>query len=120
MKRYRTDVRGGTLHLERDDGWMRVGAMDDICELVGGEEYSIEYDERERAAAWLNDDEGTVTFDVRDTLADLTFDDEFVGLVAQVGMDEVDEEGYPLRTSVFADMLTRIWDSKGDIDSLSE
>ncbi|MCO8244803.1 MULTISPECIES: hypothetical protein [unclassified Haladaptatus] len=118
MKRYQTDVRNRTLHIETGDGWMEVGSMDDICELVGGEMYSIEYDERQRAADWSGaDEDGTFTFDVPETLSELSYDKEFVANVSSVPLDETDDDGYPLRTSVFADMMMRIWDTKGNLEA---
>lgn len=115
MKRYDTDVRSGVLHLETDEGWIEIGSMDDICELVGGETYTIEYDERQRQVSWLDTDDGELTFDVRETLADVDYDREFVENIAPVDDEKTDEEGYPMRTSVFADMMTDIWDSKGNL-----
>ncbi|WP_224450366.1 hypothetical protein [Haloprofundus salilacus] len=118
MKRYQTDVRTDDLYIETDDGWLTVGAMDDICELVGGETYSIVYGKRQQAVSWLDtDDEGTLTFDVRETLAEMSYDKEFVSTVADVPITESDDEGYPLRTSVFADLMMRIWDSKGNLEA---
>lgn len=116
MDRYDTDVRDGVLFLESTDGWLEIGRLDDICELVGGETYTLEYDERQRQVDWLDtDDEGKLSFDVRETLAEMDFNDEFVGNIEPVDADETDEDGYPLRASVFADMMTNIWDSKGDL-----
>lgn len=116
MDRYDTDVRDGVLHLETDDSWIEIGSMADICELVGGESYTIEYDERQRQMSWLDTDEdGTLTFDVPETLERMDFDREFVENVAPVDADRTDDDGYPLRTSVFADLMMDIWDSKGNL-----
>ncbi|WP_207586567.1 hypothetical protein [Halomontanus rarus] len=116
MDRYDTDVRDGVLFLESTDGWLEIGRLDDICELVGGETYTLEYDERQRQVDWLDtDEEGKLSFDVRETLTEMDFNDEFVGNIEPVDADETDEDGYPLRASVFADMMTNIWDSKGDL-----
>ncbi|WP_256464815.1 hypothetical protein [Halosolutus gelatinilyticus] len=41
MKRYETDVRDVVLYVESDDGWIEIGTMDDIFELVGGETYTL-------------------------------------------------------------------------------
>lgn len=118
MDRYETDVRGGVLHVETDDGWLEVGPMDDVVELVGGETYTLQYDERQRQVGWLDTDEdGTLSFDVRETVAEMSYDDEFVGTIADVDADATDDEGYPMRASVFADLMTTIWDSKGDLRS---
>lgn len=116
MKRYETDLRSGVLYVESDDGWLETGSMDDICELIGGDTYTIEYDERQRQMDWLNtDDEGKFTFDIRETLESMSYDSEFVTNIESVDIDATDEDGYPLRASVFADLMTSIWDSKGNL-----
>lgn len=113
MKRYETDIRAGTLFVETDDGWIEIGTMDDICELIGGETYVLEYDEQQRAVSWLNTDEdGKLTFDVRDTLAEMSYDREFVANLKSIDSDKSDGE-YPMRASVFADLMIAIWDAKG-------
>ncbi|MFP9190169.1 hypothetical protein [Natronosalvus vescus] len=115
MKRYETDLRDDVLFLETDEGWIEVGSMADICELVGGETYTLEYDEHQRTVSWLDTDEdGTLTFDVRETLAEMSYDREFVANIESIDADATDGE-YPLRASVFADLMTTIWDSKGDL-----
>jgi len=114
VKRYDTEIRDGVLYLESDDGWIEVGPMDQICELVGGETYVLEYDEHQRSVAWLDTNEdGTLTFDVRNTIEQMSYDREFVSNIASIDQDDVDGE-YPLRASVFADLMVSIWDSKGN------
>ncbi|GAB3689665.1 hypothetical protein GCM10028857_25260 [Salinarchaeum chitinilyticum] len=113
MKRYETDVRDGVLHLETPDGWIEVGAMDDVCELIGGETYTLQYDDRQRQVGWLDTDEdGTLSFEVRETIRETTFDDEFVEQIADAPAGET-EAGYPKRAAAFAELLTAIWDAKG-------
>ena len=116
MRRYETRIEDGVLAVETDEGWLTVGEMDDVTSLLG-ETYEIQYDERERTAAWLQTDEdGTLTFPVAETIADLTFDREFVGLLETTDLDAADEDGVPRRTAFFADMMREIWDSKGNLD----
>lgn len=116
VKRYDTDVRDGVLFLEADESWVEVGPMDDICELLGGETYTLDYDNRQRQVGWLDTDEdGTITFDVRETLTDMDYDREFIRNIADVDADRTDDDGYPLRVSVFTDMMQTIWDSKGNL-----
>ncbi|WP_224337965.1 hypothetical protein [Haloprofundus halobius] len=118
MERYQTEIRNGTLYVETDDDWLEVGELSDVYGLVGGKTYSIQYGERQRAVSWVDTDEdGTLTFDVHETLAEMSYDSEFVSTIADVTLDEADDEGYPLRTSVFADLMMRIWDSKGNLES---
>jgi len=116
MERFQTRIDDGTLYVEGEDGWLEVGAMDDIVDIVGGETYTLEYDERQQAVSWLDtDDEGRITFDVRETIDDISFDREFVTNLANADL-EADPGGYPRRTSFFAEMMIEIWDSKGNLD----
>lgn len=116
MKRYATKIEAGTIHVECDDGWLEVGTTDDLVDLVGGETYEIEYDPDVGAAYdWLDtDDEGRMTFDVLEVVESMSYPEEFVAHIEGTPMDPVD--GYPRRTAFFADMLTRIWDTKGDLE----
>lgn len=132
MKRYETDVRDGVLYLEApagedrdadsgddetDDRWLEIGSMDAIVELIGGETYELQYDDRQRAVGWLDaDEDGVLSFDVRETIGTTTFDDEFVENVAGAPVEKTNEEGYAQRAAVFADLLTTIWDSKGNLE----
>ena len=117
MERHETRISEGTLSIEAGGEWREVGEMDDIYELVGGETYTIEYDERQRTRSWLDtDEEGKLTFDVRETLAEMDYDDEFVATVMDASLDETDAAGYPHRTSLFAELMQHIWDSKGNLD----
>ncbi len=115
MKRNETEIRDDVFYLESDDGWIEVGPIDQICELIGGETYVLEYDERQRTVAWLNTYEhGRLRFDVRDTIEQMSYDREFVSNIASIDQDDMDGE-YPLRASVFADLMVSIWESKGDL-----
>ncbi|MFB6173310.1 MAG: hypothetical protein ABEI39_01575 [Halobacteriales archaeon] len=116
MRRYASKIEDGTLLVEGEEGWIEVGAVPDIVDLVGGETYRLEYGDYGQVADWVDTDEdGIYTFDVRETIADMTFPEEFVEQLAGVPMAE-DEDGYPERTVFYADMMTRIWDSKGDLE----
>ena len=118
MKRYATDVRDGVLYVETDDDWLEVGPMDEIRSIMGGETYTIEYDERQRTMDWLDtDSEGRLTFDVRETIEGMDYNEAFVAELAAVDADATDTDGHPLRASVFADLMTSIWDSKGELEN---
>ena len=118
MQRYETRVEDGTLYVEGTAAdWLEVGSLDDIVALAGGETYTLEYDDYGRAADWVaTDDEGVLTFDVRETIADMSYQEDFVQALEGASLEETDEEGYPRRTVLFADLMTRIWDSKGNVD----
>lgn len=117
MERYDTLIDGDEVALETPEGEVTVGSMADVCEILGGETYTIEYDDAAQATAWLRtDDEGTVSFDVRETVADLDFDRTFVEKVAREPIDRTGPDGYPRRTERFAELLDAIWSSKGQVD----
>jgi len=110
-------VESGTLYLESEDDWIEIGSMDAVVELIGGEVYTLEYTDRQSAADWLpTDEDNTLTIDVREELADWGYTDEFVGNVAGSPLDETGESGHPVRTEVFVDMVTAIWDAKGNLE----
>jgi hypothetical protein len=116
MDRYETRIENGTFSIEGQSGWLRIGEMETICDLVGGEMYTIEYDDQAQTVSWLDTEEdGTITFDVRETLEGMSYDEEFVSNLADIDRDATDEEGTLLRAAVFADMMTEIWDSKGNL-----
>jgi hypothetical protein len=116
MERYETRIENGTFSIEGQSGWLQIGEMETICDLVGGETYTIEYDDKAQTVGWLDTAaDGTITFDVCETLAEMSYDEEFVGNLANIDRDATDEEGNLLRAAVFADMMTEIWDSKGNL-----
>lgn len=130
--RYGAAVENGTLYLERehdhdhdhtsdpepdhDHDPIEIGSMDTVVELVGGETYTLEYEPRQTTVSWLSTDEDdTITFDVREALTDWAYTDEFVENVRNSPLETTDEDGYPVRTAVFAEMVVAIWDSKGNL-----
>ena len=116
MKRYETEVQEGILFLKAPEGRLEIGELDDVVELIGGETYTLEYDSRQRQVGWLDTDEdGRLTFEVRETIRETTFDDEFVGTIAEAPAGETTEDGYPKRAATFAHRLTEIWDAKGQL-----
>jgi hypothetical protein len=121
MERYGTAIEGGTVYLESAGDRVEVGTMADIHDVVGGEEYAIEYDDTEVAYFdWLDtDDEGMLRFDVRETVADMTYPADFVDTLRQRPLDGADGD-LPERTAYFAELLVDIWDSRGDLDGRDE
>lgn len=107
MRRFETGVEDAEFAVEGPDGWLVVGEFEDIVAELG-EIYEIEYDETARAMPWLDTDDGVIRIDVRETLLDLTYDEEFVGLLADTPADQ--------RRSFFTEMMRRIWDGKGQLD----
>lgn len=110
-------IESGTLYLESEDDWIETGSMDAVVELIGGEVYTLEYTDRQSAADWIaTDEDNTITLDVREELADWGYTGEFVANVAGSPLDETGESGHPVRTEVFVDMVTAIWDAKGNLE----
>lgn len=118
MERYDTRIDDGTLYIEAGDDGLEIGSMDDICEILGGETYTLQYEEdAAKAAGWLQTDEdGTITFDVRETIDDLDYDNTFVTKMADEPIDRTTPDGYPIRTAEFANLMAEIWDAKGNIE----
>lgn len=116
MRRYDTKFEDGRFYVESDEGWLVVGETDHLVDLLG-ETYTLEYDDAQRKVSWLNTDEdGQLSFDVIETLADLTFDEELVSELESHEYESDPNYDYPVRTEVFVDMIRTIWDNKGNID----
>lgn len=112
--RYGTKIDDGTLFVEGTTGeWLEVGTMSDVTDLVG-ETYTIEYTNRQAAAAWIDTDEdNTITVDVRERVAEMTFDGEFVDELESASPTETVQAGHPERTERFAALLTDALQSAG-------
>lgn len=120
MERFHTRVDDGTLVLDTPDGWLTIGEMETIIDLVGGETYTIEYTDAEASVPWLDvEDDGQLTVDVRETLSDYSFDREFVQHVSDTPIDEMNSDDFPKRTTLFVDLVTTIWESKGTMNAES-
>ena len=107
MQRFATRVEDDVFAIEGTDGWIEVGSFDAIVEELG-EVYELEYDERQSSVPWLSTDEGIVRIPVRERLPELTFDEEFVGHIADTPAEQ--------RQAVFTDLIDRIWESKGNLE----
>lgn len=116
MERYATKIEDGTVYIEGVEDWIEVGALATIFDIVGGETYTIEY-EREKAIAydWLpTDADNTLSFDVEETIEDMTYPVEFVEELEDKSLDSEGE--IPERTAYFAELMVDIWDSKGSLE----
>jgi len=121
MERYATTIEDGTVYIEGDDGPIEVGPLAGIFDIVGGETYTIEYDQQKAAAYdWLGtDDGGQLSFDVEETIAEMTYPEEFVDTLQEKPLNAVGRR-HPERTAYFAELLVDIWDSKGNLDDREE
>ena len=119
MDRYDTRIEEDALYIEAEGGDVEVGRMTDVCEILGGDTYTIEYEDEDavKAARWLETDEdGTLSFDVRETIDDMDYDATFLKKVADEPLDRETPDGYPVRTKEFAELMAEIWDSKGNVE----
>ncbi|RDI69871.1 hypothetical protein [Halopelagius longus] len=113
-------VEDESVFLSGEDRRLDLGSLSDLYDLVGGESYTIEYDERAASAPWVEtDDDRTFTFEVREAIDGLPFGGGYAERVADASMEQT-ESGVPERTEVFADVLMQIWDSKGNPEELAE
>lgn len=115
--RYEPQIEAETLYLECKQHRIEVGTMDCIVELAGGESYTIEYTDRQSAAAWLlTDDDNTITFDVREVVGEMPHTQDLVSNLENCPINETTVDGDPKRAALFVDLVTEIWDSKGNLD----
>jgi hypothetical protein len=107
MKRYEPEIVDGVLFLVAGDDRVEVGTVDDIVAAVGGDTYTIEYDEAQRTQPWLETDDGTLDIDVRETVLTLPHTAEMVSELRECDM-ETARYGIPTRTVEFANRLVDI------------
>lgn len=113
MERYETRIDGGTVYLETDDGALEIGGLDAIVDVVGNETYTVSYDDHQRTQAWLEtDEEGQITFDVRETIADMSHRRDFVERMRATGLSE-ERYGLPERTVEYAKEIVDIFEQQG-------
>ena len=117
VTRYDVRIEDGIVYLVADER-ISVGPAEDVVELVGSEVYEVEYDaEVAETYAWTDtDDDHVLRFDVVDTIESMDFPADFAAQVAQVE-HQAGGEVISDRTEFFVDMMTSIWDSKGNLDA---
>ncbi|WP_435180540.1 hypothetical protein [Halorussus sp. AFM4] len=117
MKRYEPECVDGTLVLVDGDDRVEVGAVDDVVAAIGGETYTIEYDQRQRTQPWLEtDDDGVLEIDVRETVTTLPHTEETVSELREYGTG-TERYGLPRRTVEFADRFVDILERQGREDA---
>ncbi|XVH33162.1 hypothetical protein ACNS7O_16425 (plasmid) [Haloferacaceae archaeon DSL9] len=113
MQRYETHIDGGTVYLETGDGRLEIGDLDTIVDVIGGETYAITYTDRQRTHAWLDtDDDGSMTFDVRAVVSDMSHRSEFVRRMQSIDLSKA-KYGVPERTVEFAEEIVSILEQQG-------
>lgn len=115
MTRYTPEIADETLFLADEDDRVEIGPVDDIVDAVGGETYTIEYDQRQRKQPWLRTDEGELEIDVREAVTELSHDGETVSEIRTYDL-ETDRYGLPTRTVEFADTVVDILERQGSQD----
>lgn len=116
--RYETRIDEGVLYLDGTRGRLEVGPMERIVEEVGGETYTVQYGSRESSVYdWLDDDGEALDIEVRETLASYPMPTSVVRALGEIPLDG---DPTPTRTEYFADLVTSIWDAKGDMDAIDE
>lgn len=115
MERHEAHVEDDVLYLETEGEPMEIGPVDDLVDLLGGPEYVLEYDEKQRKVSWLQtDDEGKIRLDTRSEMIDFPYPPDMVEALANTPLESIEGEDYTKRASLFADLLSNIWDSKGN------
>jgi hypothetical protein len=115
---YETRIDEGVLSIEGARGRLEVGPVDRIVEEVGGETYTIQYDARSSSVyEWLDDESQTLDIDVREALSSYPIPASVVRALGEIPLDGTPD---PTRTAYFADLVTSIWDAKGDMDVIEE
>lgn len=115
---YRTQIDQGTVSIEGSQGRLEVGPVDRIVEEVGSETYTIRYDARSSSVYdWLDDESQTLEIEVREALSSYPIP---VSVVRALGEIPIDTNSPPTRPAYFSDLVTSIWDAKGDMDAIEE
>jgi len=118
MQRYDTRIDDGTLYIEvgEEDTW-RSGRWTTSARYSAATLHPGVRREAQ-AAGWLQtEDDRTITFDVRETIDDVDYNETFVEKMAEEPLDRETPDGYPVRTAAFADLMAEIWDSKGSYEA---
>lgn len=114
--RYETRIEDGIVYLDGERGRLEVGRLETVVDAVGGETYTIQYDAQAVSLYdWLDDEDETLEIDVRETLSAYPLPASVVHTIAEKPLDG---HPTPARTAYFADVLTRIWDGKGEADAI--
>lgn len=114
--RYETRIEDGIVYLDGERGRLEVGPVQTVVDAVGSETYTIHYGTQAVSLYdWLDDEGETLEIDVRETLSAYPLPAPVVHAIAGKPL-----EGHPTpaRTAYFADVLTRIWDGKGEADAI--
>lgn len=113
MTRYEPECEDGTLFLVGDDDRVEIGSVDDIVDAMGGDTFTLEYDEKQRAQPWLETDDGSLDVDVREAITTLPLTPEQANELREYGMG-TERYGLPRRTFEYANILTDILQQQGE------
>ena len=111
MGRHTATIDNEICYVEGPDGRFEVGPITKIVDLIGGKTYSVEYDDKAAQYPWLSTDkDGMLSFEVRDAIEGMGFEETFVDQLQNTPLTELNDEGVPHRLAFFADMVTQMWD----------
>lgn len=116
MDRYTPNIVDRTLFLVEEADRVEIGSVDHIVDAIGGETYTIEYDQRQRKQPWLRTDDGELEIDVREAVTSLSHGGDTVSEIRTYDL-ETDRYGLPTRTVEFADTLVEILERQGSRDA---
>ncbi|KZX49079.1 MULTISPECIES: hypothetical protein [Haloarcula] len=112
-------VDGETVSLVDGDSRIDIGTLSDLQMALGGETYTITYDDEAAVTAWSQaDPDGAYQFEVADVIDGFPLTEPFVDPVLDAAI-ETNDDGVPEQTAVLARVLREIWDAKGNAKELS-
>lgn len=112
MVRYKPEKVNGTLFLVAENDQIKIGTINNVVDAIGGEIYTIEYDQEQRTQPWLQTDDGMLEVDVREVITTLNYTEEFASELRNYDM-ETDRYGLPTRTVEFANGFIDILEQQG-------
>lgn len=113
MKQYKPKCEEGTLLLVADDEQVEIGAVDQIVDAIGGETFTLEYDEEQQTQPWLDlDENNALEIDVREAVTTMHHPEDLVSDVRKHDLS-IDRYGIPERAMVFADKFVDILNEHG-------
>lgn len=112
MVRYKPKKVDGTLFLVAGNDRIEIGTVDHVVDAIGGEIYTIEYDQKQRTQPWIEIDEGVLEINVREAITTLNYTEEFASELRNYSMGN-DRYGIPTRTVEFANGFIDILEQQG-------
>lgn len=113
MKQFKPECEEGTLLLVADDERVEIGAVDQIVDAIGGETFTLEYDEEQQTQPWLDlDENNALEIDVREAVTSMHHSEDLVSDLREHDLS-IDRYGIPERAMVFANRFVDILNEQG-------